>query len=553
MLMALCFRNGIGFLLALSAGAGVADAHVCIPGIFWHEPNAAPKTNHNHLNGAFALETAGIENNMPDDPPASVLPTGDHLKGAAENFPPNAMDSPSSSSTPPLVSIVFKPNPPKGKREMDGVESDRFRWKPALGESMLYTGIMHAFRFSTEAGTRDALNGPWFNHWMASVSEIRGWDDHDPFITDDIAHPLEGAIFGFIQQQNDPRYRYVMWGSGRDYWISRLRALSFSAIMSTQWKIGPASEASLGNVQLHEPAGYTDLVITPTVGIVLMMGEDIADRYVITGLENRTSNIPLLLLARCFVNPSRTFANMMAFKAPWHRETRFGIFGADHELRKELLKEYKEGLTGKIFEFDGGRFVKADSGPKKYPLEAPIELMATTQYESFLGGGSCIGGGGSGAARINPSWQFIAEVNGCMIINMPKDQSADSEMLAIGARWAPLASHRVSPFSQVLIGGRRVTREIDDMEKKYALLGAWKDGNGTLGHYPTRSDWSVEHMENGFVIEAGGGFDFVVNRALAWRVANLEYTHTWISRVDQIDPSQGIKFTSGLILRIGTW
>jgi hypothetical protein len=140
-----------------------------------------------------------------------------------------------------------------------------------------------------------------------------------------------------------------------------------------------------------------------------------------------------------------------------------------------------------------------------------------------------------------------------MIINMPKDQSADSEMLAIGARWAPLASHRVSPFSQVLSGGRRVTHEIDDMEKKYALLGAWKDGNGTLGHYPTRSDWSVEHMENGFVIEAGGGFDFVVNRALAWRVANLEYTHTWISRVDQIDPSQGIKFTSGLILRIGTW
>lgn len=232
--MALCFRNGIGFLLALSAGAGVADAHVCIPGIFWHEPNAAPKTNHIHSNGAFGLETAGIENNMPDDPPASVLPTGDHLKGAAENFPPNAMDSPSSSSTPPLVSIVFKPNPPKGKREMDGVESDRFRWKPALGESMLYTGIMHAFRFSTEAGTRDALNGPWFNHWMASVSEIRGWDDHDPFITDDVAHPLEGAIFGFIQQQNDPRYRYVMWGSGRDYWISRLRALSFSAIMSTQ-------------------------------------------------------------------------------------------------------------------------------------------------------------------------------------------------------------------------------------------------------------------------------------------------------------------------------
>jgi hypothetical protein len=554
--MTLHARYYFGFLLTLFVGTVATDAHVCIPGVFWHQANSSAKTNQNYVYLVSSLETVAAENKMPDDPPASVSPAGDHPKGAPENPPPNAMDSESGSSTSSLVSVVFKPNaakPQRGKRETEGVESDRFRWKPALGESMLYTGIMHAFRFSTEAGTRDALNGPWFNNWISSVSEIRGWDDHDPFITDDVAHPLEGAIFGFIQQQNDPRYRFVMWGSGRDYWISRLRALSFSAIMSTQWKIGPASEASLGNVQLHEPAGFTDLVITPTVGIVLMIGEDIADRYVITGLENRTSNIPLILLARCFVNPSRTFANMMAFKAPWHRETRFGIFGVDHEVRKELLKEYKEGLTGRMFEYDAADFVKVDSSPKKYPLEAPIELMATTQYESFLGGGSCIGGGGSGAARINPSWQFIAEINGCMIIDMPKGQSADSEMYVIGARWAPLASHRLSPYSQVLVGGRRITHEIDDMEKKWTLLNEWKDGNGTLAHYPRRSDWSVEHMENGLVIEAGGGFDFLVNRALAWRVANLEYTHTWISRADQINPSQGIKFTSGLILRIGTW
>jgi hypothetical protein len=549
-------RHCLGFLLSFLVGTAVTAAHVCIPGVFRHETIASAKTNQNYLHLISSLEPAAAENEMPDDPPAWGSPAGDHPNGAPENFPSRAMDSASGSSASSPVPAVFKSNPVKpqrGKRETGSIESDRFQWKTALGESMLYTGIMHAFRFSTEAGTRDALNGQWFNNWISSVSEIRGWDDHDPFITDDVAHPLEGAIFGFIQQQNDPRYRFVMWGSGRDYWISRLRALSFSAIMSTQWKIGPASEASLGNVQLHEPAGFTDLVITPTVGIVLMMGEDIADRYVITGLENRTSNIPLILLARCFVNPSRTFANMMAFKAPWHRETRFGIFGANHEVRKELLKEYKEGLTGRMFEYDAADFVRVDSSPRKYPLEAPIELMATTQYESFLGGGSCVGGGGSGAARINPSWQFIAEINGCMIIDMPKDQSADSEMYAIGVRWAPLASHRLSPYSQVLVGGRRITHEIDDMEKKWTLLNEWKDGNGTLAHYPLRSDWSVEHMENGFVIEAGGGFDFLVNRALAWRVANLEYTHTWISRVDQINASQGIKFTSGLILRIGTW
>jgi hypothetical protein len=90
---------------------------------------------------------------------------------------------------------------------------------------------------------------------------------------------MEGAIFGFIQQNNDPRYRLVEWGSGRDYWIRRLRALAFSAVMSTQWKIGPASEASLGNVQPHESGGFTDLVNIPTLGVCAMMGEDVTDRH----------------------------------------------------------------------------------------------------------------------------------------------------------------------------------------------------------------------------------------------------------------------------------
>jgi hypothetical protein len=67
---------------------------------------------------------------------------------------------------------------------------------------------------------------------------------------------MEGAILGFIEQQNDPLYRDVVWGSGRDYWISRLHALSFAAVMSTQWKIGPASEASLGSVQLPRVAWF---------------------------------------------------------------------------------------------------------------------------------------------------------------------------------------------------------------------------------------------------------------------------------------------------------
>ena len=426
--------------------------------------------------------------------------------------------------------------------------NETFEWQSATRQAWLYTGVMHSFRFATEAGTRDTLNGPWFNDWMASVSEIRGWDDGDPFITNYVAHSMEGAIFGFIQQNNDPRYRQVEWGSGRDYWISRLRALSFSAVMSTQWKIGPASEGSLGNVQLHEYAGFADLVNTPTLGVCVMMGEDITDRYVITALENRTSNRVLLVLARSFLNPSRTFSNLMAFKEPWYRATRVGLFRENYTLRKKLLEEHRAG-GAKPFEF-----VKTSEEPNgPFPLEAPIELMASTHYESFLGGGSCIGGGGTGALRINPSWQLVAEVTGCLVINMPRNESGDSEMYSAGARWTPRASGRISPYAQVLLGGRRITHEIDDPVKRQQLRDAWNDGNGTLPHYPKRSDWSTEHQANGFAMAMGGGLDFVVNRALAWRIGNVEYTHTWIPDVDQIHASDGVRFTSGLTLRIGTW
>lgn len=452
--------------------------------------------------------------------------------GAAEKLSP--LSQPLSLKAPPLKS-----------RKQD---TETFDARSATRQAWLYTGVMHAFRFATEAGTRDALNGPWFNDWMASVSEIRGWDDGDPFITNYVAHSMEGAIFGFIQQNNDPRYRQVEWGSGRDYWISRLRALSFSAIMSTQWKIGPASEASLGNVQLHEPAGFTDFVNTPTLGVCVMMGEDITDHYVITALENRTSNRVLLVLARSFLNPSRTFSNLMAFKEPWYRATRVGLFRENYILRKKLLEEYKAGGAKP---FESARTSEESMGP--FPREAPIELMASTHYESFLGGGSCVGGGGTGALRISPSWQFVAEVTGCLVINMPKNESGDSEMYSAGARWTPRASKRVSPYAQVLLGGRRITHEIDDPAKRQQLRDAWNDGNGTLPHYPKRSDWSAEHQANGFAMTMGGGLDFVINRALAWRIGNLEYAHTWLPDVDQIHASDGVRFTSGLTLRVGTW
>ena len=126
---------------------------------------------------------------------------------------------------------------------------------------------MHTFNL-IPGGTRDTLNGHWFTHYTESVSELRGWSDSDRFMAPYVGHPIEGSIFGFIETTERSQIRLVQFGDGREYWISMLRSMAYGAIWHTQWKIGPASEASIGNVMLHASPGFITLVDTPTLGFV---------------------------------------------------------------------------------------------------------------------------------------------------------------------------------------------------------------------------------------------------------------------------------------------
>ena len=452
------------------------------------------------------------------------------------------------------TTITYTPHvpPQTGERPSE----TKIHWRFAIQESLLFTGIMHSYNLGTQAGTRDALNGPWFDNYLHSVSELRGWSDGDRFMAPYVGHTIEGSVFGYIERQNDPKYRNVQWGDGRDYFVSLLRSLAYSAVWHTQWKIGPISEASIGNVMLHTSPGFITLTDTPTLGAVDMIAEDAADRYLIMGLENRTANRVLLSLARSFLNPGRSFANVMAFKIPWTRETRTGLWGKNFELRNELLTFYKNSGE-KPFEFVPRPSLESYDPvhtPRPHPPEAPIELAAFPYYESFLGGGNCVGGGGSGAARVNASWQVVAEVSGCLIMKMPAaNQSGDSLFYGGGVRWTPRADKCFSPFAQFLFGGRKVTRETDNLVLRQEMIKDWGDGYGPLGHYPKRSDWSIEISNNGPSVMAGGGFDWVIARPFAWRVVDLQYSHTGMSDVAMIHPQNGLRISTSAVLRIGTW
>jgi hypothetical protein len=185
------------------------------------------------------------------------------------------------------------------------------------------------------------------------------------------------------------------------------------------------------------------------------------------------------------------------------------------------------------------------------PKAAWLELTASTHYETFLGGGSCIGGGGSAAYRVAPSWQLMAEASGCLIVNMPHGQSGDSMFYGVGPRWTPRPARKLSPYLQVLMGGRKVTHDTLDAELRTKLQSGWDAGE--LPHYPKRSEYSTEESENGFTLLPGGGIDVQVTPALTVRVANLEYARSFLPKVGWIDASQGIRFTAGLVLQIGTW
>jgi hypothetical protein len=124
-------------------------------------------------------------------------------------------------------------------------------------------------------------------------------------------------------------------------------------------------------------------------------------------------------------------------------------------MRKQLVRDYKQGLTGAPFGPHTAEERAAMNKAIERPTskEAPIELEAYALYTAFLRGGTCLRGGGQVAARIAASWQIVSEVNGCMKVHTPTNESADSVTFAAGPRWTPRAPHRVSPFAQLPLRG----------------------------------------------------------------------------------------------------
>jgi hypothetical protein len=167
------------------------------------------------------------------------------------------------------------------------------------------------------------LGGPFFKDYGDSLKGLGGWKDGDNVWTNYALHPMQGSVSGYLFLFNDAEGSAAEFGRSREYWRSRLKAMGFAAIYSTQFELGPISEASIGNVgKVRGTMGLVDLIVTPLGGFGWMLAEDALDRFVVRRLEQKYRKRGLIRVFRVLLNPTRSFANLMRLRLPWYRPGR---------------------------------------------------------------------------------------------------------------------------------------------------------------------------------------------------------------------------------------
>jgi hypothetical protein len=207
------------------------------------------------------------------------------------------------------------------------VNEKGFDWQPAIVQSLYFLTIQHSFRMLQKKTTRE-LDGPFFRDWANSVKNLGRWRDGDSTFTNYVAHPMQGAVTGRIFINNSEKSKKLEFGNSKEYRESRLKAMIWSAAWSTQFELGPFSEASIGNVGLYDRQGpnrmgYVDIFVTPLAGTAVLIGEDIIDKYILKKwLERKAKNRRQIIIMRTFITPFLSFSNALRGKYPWKRDNR---------------------------------------------------------------------------------------------------------------------------------------------------------------------------------------------------------------------------------------
>lgn len=271
-------------------------------------------------------------------PPARLVPVPDVIAKTFETVAEEAISTisdevsqiaalPAESRNDLAEKTAKDPEISKTEAPAQTPTAEKFHWKGAIGQSLVFLGFQHSMRLVQEKTTRE-FKGPFFRDWGSSVKGLKGWEDGDNFFTNYIAHPFQGSVTGRIFINNSDIAKKQEISFKKAYWESRFKALAWSAVWSTQFELGLLGEAAIGNVGKTRKngkttMGYVDLVITPTAGTGLVILEDLVDRYLLKNfIEPRVQTKMVRRILRFLFTPTTGFANMLRWRVPWYRDTR---------------------------------------------------------------------------------------------------------------------------------------------------------------------------------------------------------------------------------------
>jgi hypothetical protein len=252
-----------------------------------------------------------------------------------------ALVSPADAGVLPTSSRLVDPNNPSSASE--GTQ-EHFHWGKALKESATFLVIEQAWVVHTDFRWVVSENGIPFNHYWRDYKQSldrwwrAGWSAGENPMYNYVGHPIQGAITGYIQIQNDPKSRSLEFSKSKEYWYSKVKATLWNGIYSTQWSIGPVSEMTVEKYGSNDRqpwnangtypcdtktcywgVGKVNLVMTPVGGLGWELAEDWMDKAIVERVEHKTNNHLWVDTTRCVFNPIRGAANILHGNKPWFR------------------------------------------------------------------------------------------------------------------------------------------------------------------------------------------------------------------------------------------
>jgi len=407
-------------------------------------------------------------------------------------------------------------------------EREGFHWKQALKESFTFLVIEQAYVLHSDFGWVVSENGYPFNHYWRdykqSLSEWvhSGWNDGDPNWYGYVGHPIQGALTGFIQIQNDPSAEKLAFSKTKAYWWSRFKAFWWNAAYSTEWNLGPVSEVTVEKYGTKDRApwnyngsfpcshhcltgvGQIDIVMTPLGGTGWLIGEDFLDKEIVQRLEGHTGNRLLVDTVRIGLNPIRTGANILHGKHPWYRASRD-----------------PEGMS--LISSDQKTAVPAPEVPKQFPTSGDVFLgyshIGSTHCEAPISDAVAVCDSFSTKISSLSGWNTSVEKKYLRYFGLVADFGGEygniSESNFLFGLRGGASIWGFRPFAEMLFGAARVQE------------------NGSAISKPNTS----------FAEALGVGADMRLTRRLGWRIQGDEL-RTELTAIQQ----RNLRISTGLLI-----